>query len=176
MACDHFPLIDTLDLPTPAKLNYCRLTHPSHRLHLAYRRGLERVAAGLEFAEEPAEVPAQIPASSPAPVAPDDPPSTGPRPVVVPPDAPYPPPGSSPEQVAARSHAKVHGKRVSANPHLARLDVIRECDYRGEQLQGVGGGCGCTATWHCAMKKGPIQSSPFEVGLSDCLRCVSGQA
>lgn len=168
MACDHFPLIDELNYSEPVKLNYCRLTHPSHRNHLAYRRGLKRVAAGLSFAEDP--IPVTV--SRPELIVQVETPSTELKPAVAH-DATYPPPGSSTEQLAKWSHARVHAKKIRANSHMAHLDLIRECDYRGEQLQGVGGGCGCTATWVCAIRKGPIRSNPFEVALSDCLRCVS---
>jgi len=168
--CDHFPLIDQLDFSDPVKANYARLTHESHPRHMAYRRDLEHYAATGAFAPRERAFPMGDVVVESAPPSP-------PRPITPKPQAPsYPPPGSTAEEIAAWSHAKVHGRTVSLNPHMERLVLVTACDYRGEQLQGVGGGCGCTRTWHCGRGTSTFKSSPNEVSLSDCIRCVTSQA
>ena len=178
--CEHFPLIDQLDFADPVKANYRRLTHESHPRHMAYRRDLESYLATGAFAPRERAVPTEAAEGANA-VATAAGASLGAPPTarLIPPkpEVPsYPPPGSTEEEIAAWSHAKVHGRIVSLNPHMERLALVAACDYRGEQLQGAGGGCGCTRTWHCGRGTSTFKSSPNEVSLSDCIRCVTSQA
>lgn|GEM_PF-4561481 len=173
MGCDHFPLIDQLAFAAPVKANYCRLTHESYPRHLDYRRDLEHYHATGQFA--PREQPA--PASSPEASLTEGvtPASPAVQPQAIAPrlrDLPYPAPGSTAEEIAAWSHAKVHGRPISATPHLERIAIVKACDYRGEQLKGADGGCGCNATWHCMAGRGTFRGQPNEVSLSECLLCL----
>lgn len=93
-------------------------------------------------------------------------------------------PGASPE-LAARYRRMVEARTgvVSASAsqslpsataaYAARLALVNACPHRGEQLQGVSGGCGCTQTWRCGEGRGTFVSNPHEVALSECLACVS---
>lgn len=51
-----------------------------------------------------------------------------------------------------------------------QLLLVYSCDYRTDALDE----CSCTARKHCGMLRGPFQTEPWAVGLSDCLQCVTG--
>jgi hypothetical protein len=145
MSCQHFPLIDRLELSEAIRENYCRLTHPDHPEHIGYRQQIENYVALGVF--HPAYAP-------PQPIPPD---STE----------------LSPADLSAWASDRVNLPDPSRDTYNARLLRVYACDYRGEQIRDHG--CGCDRTWHCALGRGSFQSNRNEVSLSECLLCVAGK-
>lgn len=55
------------------------------------------------------------------------------------------------------------------NPHVERLLLVMDCDYRTDALDE----CGCTARRHCGLARGQFLTEPHAVSMSDCLNCVA---
>lgn len=172
MACEHFPLVDELAAKRghseAVRQHHCRITHPSHPHHLTFRADLQSLLEHGRIIR---------PGDTPSPDRPRPVPYTRPARVaeVVPDPEPPPPPATarmSPEELEEWIRSKVHGVVTTGSRHWESLQVVRECDYRGGQIAGVGGGCGCTATWHCSGGLGPRRSSPFEVTVAECQECL----
>ncbi len=150
MACDHFPLVDKLDLPPATRDHYCRATHPSYLHYLIYRRDIEAKAAGRAMTREvPCGSPPvhEITAVEPAPATV----SAGPR---------------------GLDAATIRAKFAR---HKVLVERVEQCPDRGEQIQGVDG-CGCIRTWRCRAGRGTFQSNPEEVSFDECLACVASAA
>lgn len=83
--------------------------------------------------------------------------------------APAPDADPTPRRAAVTSPAESAARR----PYVDLRPLVWACDYRGEVL---GDPCGCSAeVRHCGLGKGFFPAEPFEVRMSDCLRCVKGR-
>ncbi|WP_422931439.1 hypothetical protein [Singulisphaera sp. PoT] len=140
MACEHFPLIDGLDIPEATREVYCRLTREDHPGHLVYRRDIEAIAAGRPFERD------QSCGAGTATIQ-----------------------GGASHEDAKPTITRINSDPEPTNHYTDLLKLVEACEHRGEQIKGEAG-CGCDRTWHCAMKKGPFVTSPFEVSKSDCVR------